>query len=60
MFHDLTFFFLMFRVDVNSFIFPVMYLKAMQLTSQNGWPTKSLSGQMVKLARHFLLTGHLS
>lgn len=32
--------------------FPVIHLKVMHLTSQNEWPTKSLSVQMVILVRH--------
>ena len=37
-------------------IFPVIHIKVMHLTSQNEWPTKSLSVQMVILVRHCSLT----
>ena len=34
-------------INVNEYIFPVIYLKAIHLTGQNDWPTEILSGQMV-------------
>ena len=33
-----------YRANVNKFIFPDIYLKAMHLTGQNDWPTETLSG----------------
>ena len=50
------FFFLVYRINVHYFFFPVIHLKVMHLTSQNEWPTKSLSVQMVTLVRHCSLT----
>ena len=34
-------------INVNEYIFPVIYLKAIHLTGQNDRPTEILSGQMV-------------
>ena len=33
-----------YRVNVNKFISPDIYLKAMHVTGQNDWPNETLSG----------------
>ena len=50
------FFFFWFTELMCIIFFPVIHLKVMHLTSQNEWPTKSLSVQMVTLVRHCSLT----
>ena len=57
---QLKYFFLRFNcewINVDEFIFPVIYLKAVHLTSHNDRSTSSLSGQMVILAGHCPSTG---
>ena len=45
------------RISVNEFIFLVIYLKAMYVTSQNDRSTEILSGQIVILTGHCPITG---
>ena len=43
-------------INVNEYIFPVVYLKAIPLTGQNDRPTEILLRQMVFLTGHCLLS----
>ena len=54
--YDLTVF-VIYRINLNKFIFPVIRLKDVNLIGQNDWPTESLPAQIVILI-HCPLIGH--